>query len=98
MRILIDDAGDYRARAVIFERNMDAPDRTLSPPERFSPPPPQRPKRSATGLPWGKKERRGEVIDYVVEKYGEDKVSQIITFGTMKAKEIGRAHAELQSQ
>lgn len=40
-------------------------------------------------------ERRGEVIDYVTEKYGEDKVSQIITFGTMKAKQavrdVGRA-------
>ncbi len=31
-------------------------------------------------------ERRGEVIDYVIGKYGVDKVSQIITFGTMKAK------------
>ncbi|MDD5823518.1 MAG: DNA polymerase III subunit alpha [Firmicutes bacterium] len=31
-------------------------------------------------------ERRQEVIDYVVEKYGQDKVSQIITFGTLKAK------------
>jgi len=31
-------------------------------------------------------ERRGEVIDYVKEKYGEDKVAQIITFGTMKAR------------
>ncbi len=31
-------------------------------------------------------ERRQEVIDYVVEKYGEDKVAQIITFGTMAAK------------
>ncbi|OEF95576.1 DNA polymerase III subunit alpha [Desulfuribacillus alkaliarsenatis] len=31
-------------------------------------------------------ERRGEVIDYVVNKYGEDKVAQIITFGTMAAK------------
>ena len=30
--------------------------------------------------------RRGEVIDYVVEKYGRDKVSQIITFNTMKAR------------
>ena len=30
--------------------------------------------------------RRQEVIDYVVEKYGKDKVSQIITFGTLKAK------------
>ena len=40
-------------------------------------------------------ERRGEVIDYVVEKYGADKVAQIITFGTMKAKQairdVGRA-------
>ena len=40
-------------------------------------------------------ERRQEVIDYVIEKYGEDKVSQIITFGTMKAKaavrDVGRA-------
>ncbi len=35
-------------------------------------------------------ERRGEVIDYVMEKYGEDKVSQIITFGTMKAKQAVR--------
>lgn len=31
-------------------------------------------------------QRRGEVIDYVVEKYGEPNVSQIITFGTMAAK------------
>ncbi|MBQ9973171.1 MAG: DNA polymerase III subunit alpha [Firmicutes bacterium] len=40
-------------------------------------------------------ERRGEVIDYVIEKYGADKVAQIITFGTMKAKaavrDVGRA-------
>ena len=40
-------------------------------------------------------ERRGEVIEYVKEKYGEDNVSQIITFGTMKAKavvrDVGRA-------
>jgi DNA polymerase-3 subunit alpha len=35
-------------------------------------------------------ERRGEVIDYVVEKYGEDKVAQIITFGTLKAKAVIR--------
>lgn len=35
-------------------------------------------------------ERRGEVIDYVVEKYGKDKVSQIITFGTMAAKNAVR--------
>ena len=31
-------------------------------------------------------ERRGEVIDYVVNKYGRDKVCQILTLGTLKAK------------
>lgn len=31
-------------------------------------------------------ERRQEVIDYVVEKYGTERVAQIITFGTMAAK------------
>ncbi len=31
-------------------------------------------------------ERRGEVIDYVRRKYGDEKVAQIITFGTMKAR------------
>lgn len=31
-------------------------------------------------------ERRGEVIDYVREVYGDDHVAQIITFGTMKAR------------
>ncbi|MBN2822974.1 MAG: DNA polymerase III subunit alpha [Coriobacteriia bacterium] len=31
-------------------------------------------------------ERRSEVIDYVRDKYGEDKVAQIITFNTMKAR------------
>lgn len=40
-------------------------------------------------------ERRGEVIDYVIKKYGKENVSQIITFGTMKAKaavrDVGRA-------
>ncbi|HHW95405.1 MAG TPA: DNA polymerase III subunit alpha [Mogibacterium sp.] len=35
-------------------------------------------------------ERRQEVIDYVIEKYGQDKVSQIITFGTLKAKAVVR--------
>ena len=38
---------------------------------------------------------RQKVINYVVEKYGEDRVSQIITFGTLKAKlvirDVGRA-------
>ncbi len=40
-------------------------------------------------------ERRGEVIDYVVGKYGKDSVSQIVTFGTMAARavirDVGRA-------
>lgn len=31
-------------------------------------------------------ERRPEVIDYVTQKYGEDRVAQIITFGTMAAR------------
>ena len=35
-------------------------------------------------------ERRQEVIDYVTEKYGKDRVSQIITFGTLKAKAVIR--------
>jgi DNA polymerase-3 subunit alpha len=33
-------------------------------------------------------ERRGEVIDYVTQKYGSDRVGQIITFGTLKAKAV----------
>ena len=40
-------------------------------------------------------ERRQEVINYVTEKYGKDKVVQIITFGTMAARavirDVGRA-------
>lgn len=40
-------------------------------------------------------ERRQEVIDYVVDKYGKDNVAQIITFGTMAARacirDVGRA-------
>ncbi len=40
-------------------------------------------------------ERRGEVIDYVVRKYGHDRVAQIATFGTMAARgairDVGRA-------
>ncbi len=35
-------------------------------------------------------ERRGEVIDYVVEKYGKDCVTQIVTFGTLLAKGVIR--------
>ncbi|MGI6744836.1 MAG: DNA polymerase III subunit alpha [Acutalibacteraceae bacterium] len=31
-------------------------------------------------------ERRGEVIEYVINKYGEDRVAQIVTFGTMAAR------------
>ena len=48
-------------------------------------------------------ERRGEVIDYVVNKYSKENVAQIITFGTMMAKaairDVGRvmgmAYAEV---
>ena len=40
-------------------------------------------------------ERRGEVIAYVMEKYGSDHVAQIVTFGTMAARgairDVGRA-------
>ncbi len=39
--------------------------------------------------------RRGEVVDYVRAKYGEDHVAQIVTFGTMAARgairDVGRA-------
>ena len=39
-------------------------------------------------------DRRAEVIEYTVQKYGKEKVAQIITFGTMKAKmaikDVGR--------
>ena len=31
--------------------------------------------------------RRGEVIRYVTEKYGDDRVCQIVTYGTIKAKQ-----------
>ena len=40
-------------------------------------------------------DRRGEVIDYVMDKYGSDHVAQIATFGTMAARgairDVGRA-------
>ena len=40
-------------------------------------------------------ERRGEVIEYVMRKYGADHVAQIVTFGTMAARgairDVGRA-------
>ncbi len=35
-------------------------------------------------------ERRGEVINYIKEQYGESSVTQIITFGKMKAKQVVR--------
>ena len=35
-------------------------------------------------------ERRSEVIDYVVEKYGKDCVTQIVTFGTLAARGVIR--------
>lgn len=35
-------------------------------------------------------EGRKKVIDYIIEEYGEDKVCQIITFGTMKARQVIR--------
>ena len=35
-------------------------------------------------------ERRGEVIDYIKDQYGEKSVTQIITFGKMKAKQVVR--------
>ncbi|MBQ2910555.1 MAG: DNA polymerase III subunit alpha [Bacilli bacterium] len=34
--------------------------------------------------------RRGEVIDYVIEKYGKKRVCGIVTFGTMSAKQVLR--------
>ena len=55
-------------------------------PERISPP--------VIDLDFTDRRRNG-VIDYVSEKYGRDKVSQIITFGTMAARavvrDVGRA-------
>ncbi|HUC87166.1 MAG TPA: DNA polymerase III subunit alpha [Candidatus Saccharimonadales bacterium] len=49
--------------------------------------------------------RRGEVIDYVTEKYGQDRVAQIITFGTMAARNavrdtgraLGMSYAEVDT-
>ena len=50
-------------------------------------------------------ERRGEVIEYVSEKYGKDHVAQIVTFGTMAARQairdvgrvMGLTYAEVDS-
>jgi len=49
--------------------------------------------------------RRGEVIDYVTEKYGQDRVAQIVTFGTMAARNavrdtgraLGMSYAEVDA-
>ena len=40
-------------------------------------------------------EKRGEVIDYVVKKYGEDKVCQIITFNTLAARNAFKSVARV---
>jgi len=41
-------------------------------------------------------DRRGEIIDYVVERYGAERVAQIITFGTLAARgairDVGRVY------
>lgn len=41
------------------------------------------------------RERRGEVIRYVVKKYGEDRVAQICTFGELKAKSAWQSAARV---
>ncbi|MDR0905614.1 MAG: DNA polymerase III subunit alpha [Oscillospiraceae bacterium] len=41
--------------------------------------------------------RRGEVLDYVKHKYGEDRVAQIVTFNTLKAKNAIRNVAKALS-
>ena len=43
-------------------------------------------------------DRRGEVIDYVAQKYGRDKVAQIITFGTMAARAAVRDAARVMGK
>jgi DNA polymerase-3 subunit alpha len=40
--------------------------------------------------------RRNEVIRYVTEKYGDDRVAQIVTFGTIKAKQALKDSARVQ--
>jgi DNA polymerase-3 subunit alpha len=42
-------------------------------------------------------ERRQEVIDYVVDKYGKDRVVQIVTFGTMAARAVILPYAMVDS-
>src|SRR6476646_3079974 len=39
--------------------------------------------------------RRGEVIRYVTEKYGEERVAQIVTYGTIKAKQAVKDAARI---
>ncbi|HEU0127732.1 MAG TPA: DNA polymerase III subunit alpha, partial [Pseudonocardiaceae bacterium] len=39
--------------------------------------------------------RRGEVIRYVNDKYGEDRVAQVVTFGTIKAKQAVKDSARV---
>lgn len=39
-------------------------------------------------------ERREEVIDYVIRKYGSDHVAQIVTFGTLAAERLFAMSAE----
>jgi DNA polymerase III subunit alpha len=43
-------------------------------------------------------DRRGEVIDYVAQKYGRDRVAQIITFGTMAARAAVRDAARVMGK
>lgn len=50
---------------------------------------PQRPSPPDIDLDFAD-DRRNEVIDYVSHKYGNDKVAQIITFGTMEARQAVR--------
>lgn len=47
---------------------------------------PERPSRPDFDIDFDER-RRGEVIRYVSDKYGEDKVAQIVTYGTIKAKQ-----------
>ena len=39
--------------------------------------------------------RRGDVIRYVTEKYGDDRVAQIVTYGTIKAKQAVKDSARV---
>ncbi len=65
---------------LLFERFLSASRATISPPDIDL---------DFTDI------RRDEVIDYITQKYGQNKVAQIITFGTMASKavirDVGRA-------